>query len=250
MTEANAMTMNETVIETFNTSQGLTITSNQSLANQSIKLKDKILSDDPEVNVTTSTETNLMKLTTEIKTSKNNSDVKLCGKRPNTSTSFLSSGSYCSTLHISTSIFVGVVGMLGIVGNCVSIRILAQIKTSLSTSLLLSALAVEDCLFLVTMATVTPCYTFLVTMRVQYKLLVYVVRYCTETFNWFCVFLYFLQFFCYCNITILKYVLILFQIWLPNVSSVSDIDHLDHCPGNSSKIYSCLFPPQGKGIYI
>ena len=87
------------------------------------------------------------------------------------------SRSYCSTLHISSSIFVGVVGLLGIVGNSVSIRILVQIKTSLSTSLLLSALGVEDCLFLVTMVTLYPVYQLLVTWRVQYKVLLYIARY-------------------------------------------------------------------------
>ena len=93
------------------------------------------------------------------------------------------SRSYCSTLHISSSIFVGVVGLLGIVGNCVSIRILVQIKTSLSTSLLLSALGVEDCLFLVTMVTLYPVYQLLVTWRVQYKVLLYMIRYLTASLS-------------------------------------------------------------------
>ena len=174
ITEVDAM--NKSAIEASNTSQELPITNNMSLANRALEVKDKIINDDPEVNVTEVMETSLIKPTTESNTGTNNSDTKPCGFSPNSSASFLSSGGYCRTLHISTSIFVGVVGLLGIVGNCVSIRILVQIKTSLSTIMLLSALAVEDCLLLITMVIVTPCYTLLVTTRVQHKILVYVVR--------------------------------------------------------------------------
>ena len=62
----------------------------------------------------------------------------------------------CYELDIFINSYVGILGTIGVIGNTISIRILQGIKTNISSSLLLSALAFWDSAFIMIMIVMRP----------------------------------------------------------------------------------------------
>ena len=83
---------------------------------------------------------------------------------------------YCKTVKQLKHIFIGIVAPLGITGNLMSIRVLVYLRTSMGMSVLLSILAVEDCLFLLMMFVLYPAYNLLIDYGTRRHILLYIAR--------------------------------------------------------------------------